>query len=215
MRLLSVKMDTQIGFGIGNIIDHRVAGRMKQHAHVHSVKGAVLGHNDFAAAAFLCRAAKYCHLSAQFVNYAAQRRTGAHGNGTHDIVAAGMPHAFHRIELTENGDIRAFLSGIIHAFHTGFQSANPCFHGKAVFFQQRTHGLAGKILFEIVFRIIPQIIGQPAQLRQNLIHPAADSLLICLHVRPHHFFILGSSTSRTPSPSRLKPSTVIKMNRPE
>ena len=30
-----------------------------------------------------------------------------------------------------------------------------------------------------------------------------------------YFFILGSSTSRTPSPSRLKPSTVMRMKMPE
>ncbi len=178
---------------------------MKQHAHVHSVKGAVLGHNDFAAAAFSAGQPNTVTFPpSSSITCAAPHRRPRKWH--HDIVAAGMPHAFHRIELTENGDIRAFLSGIIHAFHwfpvrlSLFPRHKPYFSSSALM------DLQAKILFEIVFRIIPQIIGQPAQLRQES-HPPGGRILslICLHVRPHHFFILGSSTSRTPSPSRLKP----------
>ena len=195
MGRLAVKMDAQVRFGIGDVVDHRVAGGMQQHAHIHVLEGALFLHDDLAAAAFFRRATENGHLAAQIADHFTDGRAGAHGDGAHHVVAAGVAHALHSVELAENTDVRAGLSAVVDRFDGGLQAADAGLHRKAVFLQQSAHGLAGKILFEIIFGVVPQVVRQLGKLRQDLVHPAAGPLFIILH-------ILSPVTSSSWDPAR-------------
>ena len=69
------------------------------------------------------------------------------------------------------------------------------------------------VLLKTVFGILENPIRQIGQLGGNRVHPLFYKFLF-IHVGSSYFFILGSRTSRMPSPNRLKPITVIRMHKP-
>ena len=216
MGCLPIVIHDQVCSGIGNVIYHGVTGRVQNHGNIQFFESAVVQHDDLAAAAFLCGGAEYGDFSADIINDGMNCFAGSYSHGTHQIMSAGMTHSGNSVELPEDTDIGSFFSCVVYGLYGGLNPSDTCCHFKSEFLQKLGHGLTGMKFLKIIFRMFPNCVGKSDQLRQNLLYPLLYSLFKIAHLAPPaYFFIFGSRTSRIPSPRRLNPRTVTRINRPE
>ena len=186
---------------------------MDYHSRVHPVKCPIFKHDDLSSAALLGRCPEYGNTALKL------RQHGLHGNpcsgrhGRHQIMAARVAHSRHSVVLRQERNMRSRLSGITKCMKCCLNPAGSPLHLKTVLLKQSGNGPACLILFKIIFRIVPDGICQLRKLPGTSVYTRLD---LSFQFFSHgYLLILGSSTSRIPSPSRLKPITVSKIKQPE
>ena len=135
-----------------------VAGRVDHDRGVHTVEGALPGHQDLAAAALLGRRAEDDHAAAGLRRQRRRRQAGTEAGGGDDVVPARVPESGEGVVLEEHGDGGAGLAG--RRREGRVDAVRRSLDRQALVLQHAGEEVVGELLLVVRLRVLVDLVGQ-------------------------------------------------------